>query len=1032
MATLDTLKQSLRQRVTAMASSQTQPLSEAQYSAGFAVLLQGPGRKTYQNFIIPQLALLLAPFFESHSCISILEVGPGPESVLSSLPVRLRQKTTRYAAFEPNNLFATRLEESFCSAPKTTSPLPCLESSPDIHRVPFGPDSSTSTSTSADNKKFNVILFCHSIYTDDNEALDCFAAFIVGFVMQDSASNKAIQARWREVCRSIGCCEEACPHHLFFSSLHIMASFTQHAFALPELTAQLPALISNNKVKNRKARFRHPASILRLKEIRYVQHLSIVSGGHSDNCVWSYVVALDISAFNKIHILAATDEEETVSPDSSHLVVVEAGCKSGDVVSKTIAAGLTVPMGSCGIGHLACLYSLTCNAIIGAVVLLWALKGAGTNFGVVISVTFKACIAPTYLVRNWYFHLSDNVEAQLKLSDFDRLVARNLPRHCSVDTYLYSDKDELRLGVTMFESCITKSNYELPMLTPKPMSVNEVFGQEDNSKAVDSVGLFETEMYMSGMHGGHGGGKTSSFKRCLFLKRIGAMDIANILVAAVETRPSPLCYLHLLQGGGAVGDVADNATAFGCRDWDFACVVTGVWPLDQDRTEIARAAVMWVYTVARDLLPLSRGAYSADLGPDPRDVALAAKAFGPNLSRLARLKQNLDPGNVLAFACPLVEAPTIRQKLIILVISESCAGKNYCANIWVSASATYSDKSLKARTVSISDVTKREYAVATGADLERLLQDRAYNEQHRPNLSRYFHEQVRQRPGLLEEHFLDLVDSATDADVLFIIGMRDVAPVAALSHLVLDCCLLEVSVKASMKMRRARGGCYNSDEVDDNDRNINNGKDGNSCPTFIFNNATTGRKAAERFFEHHLHPFFHEDLQQLSNIVRLVPNFPRQGIEFRDTLFTGDWTKVDVVVSCETGSFVYAPALAMRVGILLALIREAGKLPPPTISVGKSSSYISSSAINVSSKSRIEMGRNVVPRGATVVIVDDVLATGNTLCAVLQLLDEAGVDAEDVKIMVVAEFPVHRGRELLRRRGFGKAHILSLLVLGGT
>lgn len=150
------------------------------------------------------------------------------------------------------------------------------------------------------------------------------------------------------------------------------------------------------------------------------------------------------------------------------------------------------------------------------------------------------------------------------------------------------------------------------------------------------------------------------------------------------------------------------------------------------------------------------------------------------------------------------------------------------------------------------------------------------------------------------------------------------------------------------------------------------------------------------------------------------------------TLFTGDWTKVDVVVSCETGSFVYAPALAMRVGILLALIREAGKLPPPTISVGKSSSYISSSAINVSSKSRIEMGRNVVPRGATVVIVDDVLATGNTLCAVLQLLDEAGVDAEDVKIMVVAEFPVHRGRELLRRRGFGKAHILSLLVLGGT
>jgi hypothetical protein len=34
-------------------------------------------------------------------------------------------------------------------------------------------------------------------------------------------------------------------------------------------------------------------------------------------------------------------------------------------------------------------------------------------------------------------------------------------------------------------------------------------GPEDNFKAVDGVGLFETEMYMFGMHGGHGGGKTS-------------------------------------------------------------------------------------------------------------------------------------------------------------------------------------------------------------------------------------------------------------------------------------------------------------------------------------------------------------------------------------------------------------------------------------------------------------------------------------------------------------------------------------------
>lgn len=53
-------------------------------------------------------------------------------------------------------------------------------------------------------------------------------------------------------------------------------------------------------------------------------------------------------------------------------------------------------------------------------------------------------------------------------------------------------------------------------------------------------------------------------------------------------------------------------------------------------------------------------------------------------------------------------------------------------------------------------------------------------------------------------------------------------------------------------------------------------------------------------------------------------------------------------------------------------------------------------------------GRDVVPRGASVLVVDDVLATGETLCAVLQLLGEAGVGAEDVNVMVVAEFPPSR------------------------
>jgi adenine phosphoribosyltransferase len=268
--------------------------------------------------------------------------------------------------------------------------------------------------------------------------------------------------------------------------------------------------------------------------------------------------------------------------------------------------------------------------------------------------------------------------------------------------------------------------------------------------------------------------------------------------------------------------------------------------------------------------------------------------------------------------------------------------------------------------------------------------------------------------------------------------------------LVPDSRLLEVCVKASKQTRKARRGCLGSDDDDDDDDDDDN-QDSNKCPTLIFNNNTAGDEVAKRFCEDSLFPFFHEDLRRLADMVRRVVNFPFQGIEFRDVLgisqqpgglalctsllqshFTDDWAKVDAVACCETGGLIFASALAPQVGVPLALIRAAGKLPPPTLSVVKSASHISSSVSRDFVENKVEMGKNVISRGASVVVVDDVLATGKTLCAVLQLLNEAGIGAEDINVLVVAEFPVHRGRELLRRRGFGGVKIQSILVFGGA
>ncbi|KAI1192530.1 phosphoribosyl transferase domain protein [Nemania serpens] len=1146
MATLEFLAQVLRRRAP---RTGRQPLSEAQYSVGFDILVRST--ETYQDFIIPQLSQVLTPLFNSRTRISVLEIGPGPKSVLGYIPGRMRRKIVSYAAFEPNSLFATSLEEWLSSPSNTESPLPNLERSPDIHRVPFAPDSQegyvpsgcTYPSTSDEGNRYDIILFCHSMYgmrphhqviefalgkldrqleggmvvifhrqgtldlarlvchqtasfptgvvhvaNDDEEALDQFASFTAGFAMQDSQMNEAVQIERRRVCRDLGARKAAYPEHLWFSAPEVMVAFTQHATTLTELTAHVPLAQGEVMVKNREARLHRPAAIIRPTTVRHIQRcvewalkhgvgLAVLGGGHSDHCLWPSVVSIDMGAFDQVHILAAVENERDGDFESGSVVVVEAGCKTGDIIRKTMAVGLTVPLGARpsvgaglwlqgGIGHLTRLHGLACDAIIGAVLvsvdsgrilvvgrvpsqhqpagamrpeneadeadLLWAMKGAGTNFGIVVSVAFKAYAAPNYSTRNWVTPLANEYDAKVKLKKFGEQLGDKFPRNYSADAFLYADSGQLHIGVTCFKAYTGAST---PTVRPGNDSTN-----------VDGVGLFETEMYMSGMHGGHGGGKTSAFKRCVFLNEVGSLSIPNILVEAFENRPTPLCYLHLLHGGGAVGDIAADATAFGCRDWRYACVITGVWPRDQDGTQAARMAVEWVYKTAGYLLPMSAGAYGADLGPDPRDASLAARAFGRNGPRLARLKSKFDPHNVLAYACPLPKMPA-EPKVIILVTGDSCAGKDYCAANWVSViNNTGNTTSCRACAVSISDEFKRAYAALYDADLERLFHDRAYKEEKRSHMTKFFKSQLQQRPKLREDHFLNVVYNAENVDVLFVTGMREEAPVAALAHLVPTSRLLDIRVEASEETQRVRRGCQF--EARD-ERSSSTGL--TYRPNLIFNNDATGNEATRRFAEQYLLPLFHDDLQRLADMVCKVPDFPRPGIDFRHVLdisqqpgglalcasllqahFTGDWAKVGAVVCCEAGGFVFAPALALRVNVPLALVREAGKLPPPTISVGKLPSHISVSESESSTEKRIEMGRDAVPKGVPVVVVDDVLATGKTLCAVLQLLVHAGIDVEDVTAMTLAEFPVHGGRSLLHKRGFARVKIQSLLVYGGV
>ncbi|KAF1968122.1 hypothetical protein BU23DRAFT_541703 [Bimuria novae-zelandiae CBS 107.79] len=1142
MATLDALKLTLRQSSLSATENETQPLTDAQYGSSFETLMQSSEWTTYQNFIAPQLSHLLL----SRSRISILEIGPGPKSVLEYLPEHVKRRIKRYVAFEPNEEFGTKLEERLISGKQLAD----LRDPPTVHKTRFTLESGDAD-TGSSSQKFDIILFCHSMYgmnpkrkfiekalemlvdspaqglvvvfhrdgclnldglvchrtasfpaatvsvLDDNETLDRFTLFITGHTMKDAVTDELTRAKWRETCRALGSRKNEHSQRLEFSTPTIMAVFTRNATALSKLKATVPRLVEKETVKSREARVHQPAAIFKPTDIAQVQEcvqwalkhdtgLTVIGGGHSGHCLWSGVVAVDMDAFDQINIVTDTSETQ------SSLLIAGSGCKTEQIIRKSMEAGKTVPLGSrpsvgagiClqgGIGHLSRIHGLTCDAIVGAVVisvasgdimcvgkvpekyqpagavrpenevdLLWVINGAGTNFGIVVSFIFKTYPAPIYSVHNWVVPLKSDRGAEYTIREFNTAIASKLPRKYSADAYLFWDEGQLQLGVNTFEIIPNPSRSSpLTALATPFLPASVTYGEPKHAKMVDGIGLFETEMYMSEMHGGHTGGKTSSFKRCIFLNDVGSEKISKLLVEAVQKRPTPFCYLHLLHGGGAIADVAPEATAFGCRDWDFACVVTGVWPREQDGEKSARDAIQWVYSVVRDLLPLSNGIYGADLGPDPRDAAFAIKAFGPNRSRLARIKESSDPNNVLAYACPLKNS--IRDpRLILLITGEHGVGKDYCASAWKSfvSGYTHRERSFVASVVSISDAIKREYASRTAADTDTLLsnkrEDRDYKEQHRASLTDYYQEQMKQRPKLPEESFLGAVHSAAGVDVLFITGMRDEAPLATFSHLVPESRVLEIRITASEStqlLRRGVKGDYSEYSIDDK----------TSRPDLKFANEMYGSTLAHNFAERCLAPLLHEGIEQLGSMVPSIPDFPRPGIEFRHVLdiaqrpegltlctsllrahFTGDWNQVGAIACCEAGGFIFASALAVQVKVHLLLIRESGKLPPPTVSTARSPSYVSLSAGGKATKYSIEMNVEKIPRRKPVVLVDDVLATGKTLCAALQLLLKAGVNLEDISVLNVAEFPLHQGRKLLRDEGFGRVNVRSLLVFGGV
>jgi adenine phosphoribosyltransferase len=157
----------------------------------------------------------------------------------------------------------------------------------------------------------------------------------------------------------------------------------------------------------------------------------------------------------------------------------------------------------------------------------------------------------------------------------------------------------------------------------------------------------------------------------------------------------------------------------------------------------------------------------------------------------------------------------------------------------------------------------------------------------------------------------------------------------------------------------------------------------------------------------------------LSSKIRDIPDFPKEGIVFKDVMpliadaeyfretihRLADWSRPrepDLILGAEARGFIFGAALAYELGTGFVAARKPGKLPWETVSATYELEYGMDS---------LEMHRDAVTPGSRVIVLDDLLATGGTARAKVELVE--GLGGEVVGVLFVIELTFLHGRERL-------------------
>ncbi len=169
--------------------------------------------------------------------------------------------------------------------------------------------------------------------------------------------------------------------------------------------------------------------------------------------------------------------------------------------------------------------------------------------------------------------------------------------------------------------------------------------------------------------------------------------------------------------------------------------------------------------------------------------------------------------------------------------------------------------------------------------------------------------------------------------------------------------------------------------------------------------------------------------EELSRIIRDVPDFPKKGIVFKDitplladpvafkkaidamALSLSD-REFDLLVGIESRGFIFAAALAYALGKGKIPVRKPGKLPAKTVQVTYELEY---------GTDRLEIHEDAIRPGQRVAIVDDVLATGGTAKGTASLVEKVGGEVAALSFFIELEFL--KGRDKLQ--GYEVRSVLS-------